>query len=488
MIRFSIDPAKKTAFPHYWELCVGSCHAYTALREDYRQQLRRAHDELGFRYVRFHGLLNDDMCVCVMQRDFAGNPLGVVYNFVNIDNIFDFLLSIGMKPFIELGFMPTALASGEKTCFHYRGNITPPKDCAAWGELVTRLTEHLIARYGRDEVRSWFFEVWNEPNLAFFFAGTKEEYFRLYETSARAIKAVDTALRVGGPATSFNSWVRDTVEYCRKHDVPLDFISTHHYPTDDPLWRSGMDIDEFFKKGMFKDARYGRGVLKGMCERVRKEANGLPVYYTEWNTSSHHDDPLHDEPYAAAMIAKTLADNDGLVEGYSFWTFTDIFEEMSQTPGAFYGGFGLMTTHGVPKPNYRLFALFHGLGTTRLAVKTSSPDATAELLATATDAGCRLIAYNHQVEKEPIQPETIRISLVGIPHGNSAVLWRIDDTHANPKKAWLDMGAPEYPDARQLQKLHDASALVPETIAIENDVIELTLPAHGTAALDIPSK
>src|SRR5215216_4264802 len=188
---------------HFWEHTVGSDHAPVALRADWQAQLRRCHDELGFSYVRFHGLLSDDLGTLVNQQE------KFLYSFFNADQIFDFLLSIGMKPFVELSFMPTALASGHKTVFHYRGNVTPPKDYKQWSTLIRKLVSHWVERYGAGEVREWFFEVWNEPNLKEFWAGTREDYFKLYRHTAEAIKEVDAALSVGGPATAKNEWVEE---------------------------------------------------------------------------------------------------------------------------------------------------------------------------------------------------------------------------------------------------------------------------------------
>lgn len=484
MINYTIDLKQQTSFPHYWELCVGSCSAYTALREDYRTQLKRAHDELGFKYVRFHGILDDRMSILLMKKDFVGNNLGLVYNFVNIDNIFDWLLDNGMKPFIELGFMPTAIAKGERTVFHYKGNISAPADYAQWEELIRRLTVHLIERYGVEEVRSWFFEVWNEPNLFFFFDGDKDEYFKLYASTARTIKAVDNDLQVGGPATSCNSWIKDTVDFCKENAVPLDFISTHHYPTDDPLWASGMDIMEFFQSGAGSEMKYHRGVLHKMTKQVRQEAGNLPVYFTEWNTSAMTNDSKHDEPYAAALVAKTLADNDGLVEGYSFWTFSDIFEESGQLAGAYHGGFGLQTYAGVAKPTYRLFQLFHGLGDIRLRVNSDTSDSTVEMLATKTDTGYRLIAYNHNIENEPIAEESFSVDLEGLGDIKDIILYRIDDAHGHAKVLWEQMGAPEYPSREQIRMLHQGSELVKEIIPVTSR-LELIIPPHGVVAIDI---
>ena len=153
-INYQIDLNKPARpYPHYWELCVGSCHATTILREDVRQQIRNAHRDCGFKYLRFHGLFDEDMSVVIKPM----MPWGKIeISFFNIDNIFDFLLDTGMKPFIELGFMPEAFASGTQTCFHYKGNVTPPADYNQWGDFIRQFGEHLIARYGREEVSQWF--------------------------------------------------------------------------------------------------------------------------------------------------------------------------------------------------------------------------------------------------------------------------------------------------------------------------------------------
>ncbi|MEO6993433.1 MAG: glycoside hydrolase, partial [Lacunisphaera sp.] len=186
-----------------YNFCVGAGRANEGLRADWQRQLRRAHDECGFRYIRFHGLFCDDMGV--YQEDKQGHS---IYNWQYVDELFDFLQGIGMKPFLELGFMPSALASGPQTIFWYKANVTPPKDYAKWEAFIAAFTRHITERYGSNEVRSWYFEVWNEPNLTGFWMGTtggkteaefapiaRAEYYKLYETTARAIKSVDATYR-----------------------------------------------------------------------------------------------------------------------------------------------------------------------------------------------------------------------------------------------------------------------------------------------------
>ena len=269
-LKFYVDQnAPKTRFDHYWEKCVGSCHAYTALREDYRMMLRKAKKDLGFQYVRFHGIFNDQMSV-VREVE----PGKYEYNFVNIDNILDFLLSIDMKPFLELSFMPTPFASGDQTCFYYKGNVTMPKSFELWDGLIVELLKHLESRYGIEEMEKWFFEVWNEPDLDFFFAGSQEDYFLLYEHTARAVKSAGKNLKVGGPATANNEWIPDLISYCEKNSVPLDFISTHHYPSDDPNWNADMHLDNFFGEEVSLNSEEidRRGLLTKMVRIAKHEA------------------------------------------------------------------------------------------------------------------------------------------------------------------------------------------------------------------------
>lgn len=482
---FSINLKSKTRpFNHYWEHCVGSCHAIMGTRQDWREQLEKCHRELGFQFVRFHGLLNDEMSVVIRNQDSS-----LRYSFFNIDSIFDFLLSIGMKPFVELGFMPEALASGTTTCFHYKGNITPPADYDQWADLIRNLTQHLVDRYGLPEVRSWFFEVWNEPNLKFFFDGTQEEYFKLYRSTCLAVKSVDSQLRVGGPATSINAWIPETIDFCKKTNTPLDFVSTHHYPTDDPLWKnSDMPMDEFFAKFADEFGSYERGILYKMTLKARQEAGDLPLYYTEWNTSAVLPDHIHDEAYSAALVAKTIADNDGLVQNYSFWTFSDLFEEAGQYAESFHGGFGLQNIYGIPKPTYRLFEMLHRLGDERLKV-TSETDSTVEMLAVKKSSELSLLVYNHNIPDAEIRQEDVIIKLAGIAEYATATISRIDAEHVNPKQKWIDLGSPMYPDRKELDQINQSSLLTSEPLKIYSEEgigsVQFTIPEHGIVLITL---
>ncbi len=462
-----------TVLPHFWEHTVGSGHAPLALRADWQAQLRRCHEELGFGHVRFHGLLSDDVGTLIKQND------ALLYSFFNADQIFDYLLSIGMRPFVELGFMPEALASGQQTVFHYRANVTPPRDYKKWATLVKKLAKHWVERYGIEEVREWFFEVWNEPNLSAFWKGKQKDYFKLYRSTAEAIKEVDSSLRVGGPATAKNEWIEEFLAFCAKKKAPVDFISTHHYPTD-ALGNEGDDTETQL-------ANSRRSILREQAQDTFRRAKGKPVYYTEWNASSNPRDPLHDEPYAAAFVAKTLLETNGLVEGYSFWTFTDIFEENYFPSVPFHGGFGLLNLHGIAKPVYRAFELLHKLGTEQLLV--DGIHETVDAWVVRGEHAVTVLLTNHALPRHAIEKQQVEIHLAGMEEPRVASVERVNETHANAPRVWHDMGAPEYLSPLQVEQLQAASQTVREPHAwkYENRSVhlELELPPQAVAAITL---
>jgi len=464
----------ETASPltHFWEHTVGSDHAPVALRADWQNQLRRCHDELGFRYVRFHGLLSDDMGTLISHQEKS------LYSFFNADQICDFLLSIGMRPFVELSFMPTTLASGQRTVFHYRGNITPPRDYQRWATLIRKLVSHWVERYGVSEVREWFFEVWNEPNLKAFWTGTQADYFKLYRYTIHAIKSVDGALQVGGPATARNEWIEDFLGFCEKKRLPADFVSTHHYPTD-AFGEEGDDT-------LTQLAKSQRGILREQAQDARRRSRGKPLYYTEWNASSNPRDALHDEPYSAAFVVKTIMEANGLAEGYSFWTFSDIFEENYFPSKPFHGGFGLLNLHGIPKPTYRSFELLHSLGNESLLV--DGLHETVDAWVVRGVSKITVLLTNHALPRHHLEKERVKIQLSKAPKPAAAQVQRIDEDHANPRRLWKEIGAPEYLSSAQLDKLQYASQLKREPVdfGYTNGRIELevTLPANSVAAIE----
>ncbi len=463
---------RATALPHFWEHTVGSGHAALALRADWQAQLKRTHDELGMKHARFHGILDDEIGTLIREGD------KLIYSFFNTDQIFDYLLSIGMKPFVELSFMPSALSSGDKSVFHYRANVTPPRDPAGWSVLIRKLVAHWVERYGIEEVRQWYFEVWNEPNLHAFGDGKQKEYFELYRYTVEAIKGVDSDLRVGGPATAKNAWIPEFIAFCTADGLPADFVSTHHYPTD-AFGKPGDDTETQLAKST-------RSILRTEARKVRRQAGDRPVYYTEWCTSSNPRDVLHDDPYAAAFIVKTVLEANGLVQGYSYWTFSDIFSENYFPSMPFQGGFGLLNIHGIAKPSYRAYQLLHELGGELMQVEGSH--ATVDAWLVRGEHFATLMLTNFALPRHPIAAEAVSFTLKGAPTIDQATIQRIDLEHANAKRRWEQLGKPEYLNAALVGELEDVSRLRTERQAVVGDEagicrLEVTMPPQSVAAI-----
>lgn len=330
----------------YFAHCVGAGRAGEMLRAEALKQLSHLQDACGFRYLRFHGLFSDDMAVCTPDR--AGN---VLYNWQYVDLVLDAMLERNIRPLVELGFMPDCLKSGGQTIFWWKGNVTPPKDMQKWQDLVGAFTRHATVRYGADEVRQWYFEVWNEPNLSQFFAGTQQQYFDLYDASAAAVKAIDPTYRVGGPGTAGiaeGTWIAELIAHCAAHDIPIDFVSTHAYGVDGFLDESG-DNRHRLKKDqncVIKDVQKAQNAV------LASAMPDLPIIFTEWSNSHSSRDNVHDSYVSAPFILYTLKRCQGMVQSMSYWTFTDIFEEAGPGPAPFHGGFGLMNIQGLCKPAF----------------------------------------------------------------------------------------------------------------------------------------
>lgn len=342
-----------------YNFCVGSGHARLGLRADWQEQLKEVKKAVNFKYIRFHGILDDEMGV--FRK--VGNRKEPVYNWQYIDKLYDFLLSIDVRPFVELSFMPSALASGDKTVFWYRGNITQPDNFNKWGEFITALVQHFENRYGKEEVEKWFFEVWNEPNLNIFFDGTQSDYYKLYTVTAKAIKSVSSTYRVGGPATAGAAWIPETIQYCKKHDIPLDFISTHQYGVH------GVAIDAKGTKvlRLIENVDIISETVKKVHESIRKSPMpDLKLYMTEWSSSYSNVDPIHDTYQNAPYVLNTIKKSGNNAAALSYWTFTDIFEEEGPPVTPFEGGFGLLNMQGIKKPTFFAYKFLNELGETEL--------------------------------------------------------------------------------------------------------------------------
>lgn len=479
-----------------WQMCVGSDHAFQAHRADWQRHLRFVHDELGFQYVRFHGILDDDMNTFQRCSDFIQVPGAKkieYHNFWQVGQVYDAVLAAGMRPFVEIGFMPSALASGKATIMHYKGNVTLPRSFDAWHDHIKEFTQFLLDRYGKAEVEQWYFEIWNEADLFNFFRGKQKDYFKLYKYTVTAIKEVDDKLRVGGPATSANKWIPEFKAFCESELVPYDFISTHHYPGDgfgqslsagmmmrlmktirNGAGRSLADINQelFYDPEVFK--RIPKGELHRQMLATKAQTGDKPLLYTEWNNSSVYGAPVHDTKFSAAFAFKTVLDLDGEVGCYSFWNFSDIYEEIFFMAEPFNGAFGLVTIDGIPKPSFWAFKLLSLLGEARYDWHYESGD--VEARAFNKDGDLQMAVYK-QSTIERSEPEHVEIAMGGLGKPGRVTVIKIDDDHCNPQSEWKKLGSPCSLSQSQIETIKQKSALREEDLPFtyKNDVLTLSV-------------
>jgi len=438
--------APTTPFPHFWEQMFGSGHANLAMRESYLNDLRAVKKVADFRYVRFHGILDDENGV--FNLDDHGNP---VYNFAYVDEIYDGLLKNGVRPFVEISFMPRAMAFNpfDLHVFWYHPNVSPPKSYAMWDDLMKHFAQHLVDRYGIDEVAQWYFEVWNEPNIDFWGGiPRRQSYFELYAHTARDLKSVSPRLRVGGPATAATAWIPAFLKFTADNHVPVDFVSTHAYADD--------TVENLFgnHQPVPMDDRVCRAVAKVRNQIDASATPHLPHFLTEWNVQGMDDS--RDTIFVGPALANTVRECDGHVDMMSFWTFSDVFEEGGPIPRPFVGMFGLRAKGGIDKPSYYAYGLLHQLGDRRLA---NSAD---DVIVTKTTAGALAIAAWNLVDPgQQGKEKTIRLTFAHVPADARVTVQRIDADHGNVLKAYAAMGSPVDPTPTQVQQLNRASALPP---------------------------
>jgi xylan 1,4-beta-xylosidase len=485
--KISVDfSAQSIPRSQVYKECIGAGRANEGLRADWQNQLKMVQDEIGFKYIRMHGLLHDDMGL--YTEDHKGNP---IYNWQYVDRLYDFLLSVDIKPFVELSFMPKALASGNKTVFWWNGNITPPKSYDKWYDFIKALTQHFTDRYGVDEVKTWYFEVWNEPNLSFFFTGDMNEYFKLYDYTVKAVRAVNKEYKVGGPATAGNGWIPEMIEHCATNNIPIDFIATHDYAV-----RQGF-FDASGQTGTIIDPDVNAITKNIKASRAKIDASVKPtleLHYTEWSSSYTPTDAIHDTYQEASFILDKVKNSQPFCNSMSYWVFTDIFEENGPRMSPFHGGFGLINYQDIKKPAYYAYKFLSEMGDTEL----KSNDA-ASIIAKDEEGNVQVlfwdftidhpgdstnnqVFYKRDLPSKPVQPVSLLMS--NLPEGTYllteyATGYLKNDAYTQ----YVHIGSPSQLSLEQEKALKELSNGAPEKqqiIKIEkNKPMEISYPMRA---------
>ena len=491
--KIKLTGKEKVKFNNNVDFCVGTGRMGLALTKEYLDQLKVVQKDIGFKFIRGHGLFCDDVGIYQEFKDRDGlakkfedfpsykeyaeyvdkNAKRITeYNFTYLDRVVDAYLGLNIRPFLELGFMPKKLASGDNTIFYWKGHTTPPNDYKKWTDLVQATLRHLIARYGEAEVLTWPIEVWNEPNLPGFWANADmEEYFKLYEQTAKAIKKVNKAFKVGGPAIcggADKKWMVGFLDFLTKKKPPIDFISRHHYTTEFPNYKGHygyaklMPLDETLQ------------TLRDCRKIINKypDYKNLPFYITEFNTSYIPNCPLHDTNLNAAYIGRTLAEIGDYATGYSYWTFGDVFEENGIPFTPFHGGFGLLANGSIPKPTYWTFKFFKNLKQNEEKCVYRDKN----IVIVKTGAGTyKGIAWNLSLETKQNQLN-IDISLPAFGDKRVTLLTKtVDEECCNPLKVWHDLGEPANLKEEQIELLKGVAQPLTQTKLIDGSAPQFTL-------------
>ena len=467
----------------FFDLSVGSDFPGTLIRDDSQAQLKVTSDELGFRYIRFHAIFHDVLKTVRVENG------KTVYNWTKIDQLYDDLLARHTRPFVELGFTPKALATSENHIFYWEGNTSHPKP-QGWRDLINAYIHHIEGRYGRDEVRTWFFEVWNEPNLSGFWEGADQKaYFELYDLTAKTIKSIDPALRVGGPSTAGAAWVPEFLAHVKHSGAAVDFVTTHTY---------GVDWGFLDEKGV-QDTKLSASpdAIVGDVRRVRQQISdspysGLPLYFTEWSTSYTPRDSVHDSYISGPYILTKLKASKGMLQGMSYWTYTDLFEEPGPPTAPFQGGFGLMNPQGIRKPAYFAYKYLHALQGE--SVKTSDQQA----MLSTKDGNVSAVLWDFEQPEQKVSNRSFYTKLI-LNHAAASVQLQV--THLAPNAAYrlevhrvgyrandayseyIDMGAPKDLNTAQIAHLNELTRDLPETEKLlqsgPTGTLELLVPMNS---------
>lgn len=458
----TIDAISATKpFPHVWEQMFGSGRAILSLRESYRRDLRLTKAITGIQYVRFHGILDDQVGI---YRNGS-------YNFSYLDEIYDGLLANGVRPFVELSFMPRDLSASDKLhAFWYKPYPNPPKDYSRWEDLIYNFTRHCLDRYGEDEVARWYFEVWNEPNIDFWTGEPKQaSYFQLYDHAARAVKRASARLRVGGPATAQAAWVDAMIRHCTEAKIPLDFVSTHVYGNDRAQDVFGTDED------IPRSSMVARSVRKVFDQVKASTRPGIPIIWSEYNASYMNEVDVTDSPFMGPWLANNIRQCDGMTTLMSYWTFSDVFEEQGVVPKPFYGGYGLIAAGGIPKAAFNAFSMLHRLGTERIPVASTNALATRK-----PDGGVAVAIWNYAPPGEAGLPRRFQISTAGLGPSAHYRVTILDRDHGSALTAWQAMGSPAFPARAQQEQLRSAA-----TALGHSNSSTVVLAAHGLALVEV---
>ncbi len=471
---------------HSWRelVCVG--RAKELLLADVQEMLRRAQKEIGFRYIRFHGIFSDDMLVC--RREKNGT---LRFSFTLVDKVLDFVLSLGLRPMIQFSFMPEVLAENpSKKVFQSSFVISPPRRITEWRYLLRTFLEHVRTRYGLKELRAWRFSVWNEPDTSPEMFGFEDvhRFYELYDSSYRTVKEFDDKFIFGSPSlfptnSSSFTWLKDFLQHVRTCGTQPDFIDVHYY--SDNFDNVDVKKSQFIDTCSLRDdPRHFSTFLSTIQNFLRREhLNGLPLYVTEWNLTVSHRNLINDTCFKACYLVRNYLENIDCCDALGYWSLTDFIEEIQPQGELFHGGMGLFTQNGIPKSSYYAMQMLRRLGNKLIANGEG-------FFVTGSGQGIQIILYNYthfdplfisegfglsQTDRDAVFPQRraldLSLTLTGL---TDDCTYRIRETILNQEygscfDTWVRMGGQELTieEAEWLQR-NSEPAIRLETVRLQD--------------------
>lgn len=483
----------RTAFRHTWEGIVNVDQFRWLVRRDMQDQLELARRELGATHVRAVGMFDDEMRVfCESPAAFMGHePKRPRTNWQTVDYVIDSLADRELQPVFTTTFIPSALTSGPTTVFSTKAHTSPPKDWGQWEAFVRESVQHCVERYSLETVRRWPFEVWNEPNLeGWFWGGDQAAFYRLWESTYRAIKSVDASLRVGGPSTARAEWLEEFIDHARRQGCPPDYLITHIYNNDRATDHPLAPFDPGAAMQGSKSPTFAMDLMRGVSGLLRRCNFKGELHWNEWGRSFHAVDHQREQPSEAAFIARLLADVSQEADVLSYWCLSDIYDQVGYGREAFFGGYGLLSMQGLRKPAYHAFQLMGKLGTERLAVAGENLDATCHAIVTCTGNRAHVLVYAAELQDNPPRG-SVEVALVLMAGAEPGALYRIDATENNVLSHWQEMGQPAYLSRAQLRELAAENNLKPSSTPVRVEtqgtqrIARFTMETPGVALLEI---
>ncbi len=479
----------RTPFRHTWEGILNVDQFRWMVRRDMQEQLEMAQRELRATHVRAVGMFDDEMRVfCPGPGAFMGyEPKQPRTNWQTVDYVIDSLLDRGIQPVFNTSFVPSAMASGPTTVFTTQAHTSPPRDWREWETFVRDAVQHAVDRYSLSVVRSWPFEVWNEPNLhGWFWGGTQDDFHRLWQSTYRAIKSVDSSLRVGGPSTARAEWIEDLLDFGAANDCPPDYLISHVYNNDSAVDHPLAPFDPTSTDRGNKSPTFAMDLMRGVRAMLDRRGFKGELHWNEWGRSFHGVDHHREQPSEAAFIARLLSEVSQEADVFSYWCLSDIYDQVGYGREAFFGGYGLLSLQGLRKPAYHAFELLSMLGTERVSINNDTSDPACSAIATLSKDRAHVLVFSYDPFDDTTR-RSIDVTLDLPPGATPGRLFRVDSTENNVVARWHDLGRPAYLSREQTRELAANNTLAPSSspIAVENGTARFTMESPGISMLEL---